>query len=207
MHKIEKNFSKFFSKYEIWNFDEIERFSFENIKEYQNFCESLDLDELNDPSGNEENETNIENEKSLGTGIIILRNVLKLYLVLEENSPFFLKNIFGSDKKNKIQPNIENKTVKNDGIKSIDNKFSNIQIGDDIKIKIQLNIEDKTVKNDDNEFSNIQISRMEDNEFENSNSEVINSNEFKQNSEEITANELKQNSEEINSNEFKENTK
>ena len=111
MQNIEKNFSKFFSKNEIW--------------------------------------------------------------VLKENSPFFKKITLEA---------IEDKTVKNDGLKSIDNKFSNIQIGDDIKIKIQLklNIEDKTVKNDDNEFSNIQISQMEDNEFENSNSEAINSNEFKQ---------------------------
>ena len=64
-------------------------------------------------------------------------------------------------------------------MKSIVNKFSNIQIGNDIKIKIQLNIKDETVKNDDNEFSNIQISQIEDNEFGNSNSEVINSNESK----------------------------
>ena len=57
LHKIEKNVSNFFLKYEIWNFDEIEPFSFENIKDYQKFCKSLDLHVLNDPSANEENET------------------------------------------------------------------------------------------------------------------------------------------------------
>ena len=60
----------------------------ENIKDYQKFCESLDLDRLKDPSANEENETHIENKTSQGSCIIILRNVLKLNLVVEENSPF-----------------------------------------------------------------------------------------------------------------------
>ena len=77
MQKIEKNFIKFFSKYEIWNFDEITRFSLENIKEYEFFYKIHELEVVNDDIDNDKI-IDRNNEKSAGTGSIFM-NLFNLF--------------------------------------------------------------------------------------------------------------------------------
>ena len=57
---------------------------------------------------------------------------------MEEQSPFYLKDIYGSEKKENTESisQINDDKNKNDGIKSIDNKLSNINTDDEI-INIQ----------------------------------------------------------------------
>ena len=77
---------------------------------------------------------------------------------MEEQSPFYLKDIYGSEKKENTESisQINDDKNKNDGIKSIDNKLSNIYIDDEI-INIQIKTNEDAKESDFEEGKSPQL--------------------------------------------------